>query len=101
MLGRAVWQCAEMIPVYQELGNVKGSWSRCALLPPDRLVETRALLERYRSRYSVYLNTRWDEILSVLDNSREKFLSRCGWRTVWHHHRACCAQHELDAGEHE
>ena len=76
VLGRAEGQGVEMIPVYEELDNVKGSWLQCELLPPDRFVETRALLKRYRSRYSVYLNTRWDEILSVLDNSRDKYVRR-------------------------
>ena len=76
VLGRAVGQGVGMIPAHSELGEAKKSWIYCESLPPEKFTNTRNLIERCRSRYAVYLDTRWKQILSLLDKSRGKFVSR-------------------------
>lgn len=76
VLGRAVDRGVEMMPAHDELSKASKSWLYCESLPTEKLINTRTLIKRYRLRYAVYLDTRWRDILSLLDKSREKFVRR-------------------------
>ena len=53
VLGRAVGQGMEMMPVHSELAEAKKSWLYCESLSAEKFVITRDLLKRYRSRYAI------------------------------------------------
>ena len=76
VLGRSVGRGVELLPVHSELDKAKRSWLYCEFLPDDKYVNTRDLLETYRSRYARYLNQRWETILCLLEENRDKFVRR-------------------------
>ena len=76
VVGRAVDQGVEKLPILSALEHVKMSWLDVECLRDEEFCETKDLVEELRAGYGNYLNDKWAEVLTSMEKIRLRFLDK-------------------------
>ena len=76
VVGRAVDQGVEKLPILSALEHVKMSWLDVECLRDEEFRETKDLVEELRAGYANYLNDKWAEVLTSMEKIRPQFLDK-------------------------